>query len=868
MRPPRWSACENGNSTRRRDIVRKFAMIQRILLAIAAALLWRSLALAQPPDVKGTPHGAGEGQPLPAGAIARIGSPAFRTGWFVAGLAYAPDGKSLAIQSLLEVQIWDAANGTLRHRLQLAEDKPLQCPTGDSLPRAMVVHPDSKRIDVLFSAGDLWTFDVQNGKVLEKRAIPGERALGLAAFSRNRSVLAFGGPGGAVRVLDSETVKEICPEALEEKQKLRQLAITPDGGLVARSTTTPVVEVFDVGSGKRLFELESDFKPLPGPDMGTLLRFSPDSKRLISQESRGPIIVWDLRTGKEVTRITGLGPLSVARAAFSPDGQRVAVDALGADLEIRLYDAATGARLRTFPRAWTAQVRALAFSPDGKSLAVGDDNGTVNLWDVESEKRLPITSDPLGVMEVSRFAERDRRLWIVAANRFAIYDWKTGRLVEQFDANTGGQALSPDGKKVAQPDGKGIALKDARTGVVVGRAGQEVRFPQPLLIRFTPDGKKLLYVDREAKTIHVWDLAAGKLVHILAGHKEEIQQLVVSPDGRWLASAAIGRPDKAMDGGLLLWDLVAGKLVQRMGRQHEYVARLAFSGDAHEIALEELRPSPDETGVARQWLRFLDVPTGAVKRSFPAERGARGFVYSPDRRTLAVWTGAETIYLWETATGKTRHEFRGHIAPIERLVMSGDGALLAASSRDAPILIWDVYGKHAAKPAPAEEWTAGDEELLWQGLAGNDAAPAFQTIRRLIGQPQPAVALLAKRLAPVEDVDGKKVARWLADLDSEDFDTRSNANAELEKLGERVEVALRETWVKNPTLETKRRLEALIAKAEVRDPERVRSARALEALEQIATPDAAKLLERLAAGAPTARLTQEAAEALERVRKR
>jgi hypothetical protein len=110
------------------------------------------------------------------------------------------------------------------------------------------------------------------------------------------------------------------------------------------------------------------------------------------------------------------------------------------------------------------------------------------------------------------------------------------------------------------------------------------------------------------------------------------------------------------------------------------------------------------------------------------------------------------------------------------------------------------------------------------------------------------------------------------DLDTNQFAVRESAKQELEKLGEIAAPACRKALEQKPSVEARRRLEALLEKQsrEWQNPssERLRTLRAVEVLEHIGTPEARQVLETLAKGAPEARLTQEAAESLQRLSRR
>jgi hypothetical protein len=95
---------------------------------------------------------------------------------------------------------------------------------------------------------------------------------------------------------------------------------------------------------------------------------------------------------------------------------------------------------------------------------------------------------------------------------------------------------------------------------------------------------------------------------------------------------------------------------------------------------------------------------------------------------------------------------------------------------------------------------------------------------------------------------------------------RQQATAALETLGDLAELALRKTLAGNPSLESRRRVELLLEKVEKTPstPPQLRVLRALAVLEWMNNPQAREVLAALAKGAPEARQTRLAQEALDR----
>jgi hypothetical protein len=120
-------------------------------------------------------------------------------------------------------------------------------------------------------------------------------------------------------------------------------------------------------------------------------------------------------------------------------------------------------------------------------------------------------------------------------------------------------------------------------------------------------------------------------------------------------------------------------------------------------------------------------------------------------------------------------------------------------------------------------------------------------------------------LSPAAD---ESYPRLITALGSDRLSVRQKAGKELVRLGPRAEHAIRLALKSKPDLELALRLEALLERLQgsLLPPEALRNTRAVQVLEQIGTPNARKVLERLARGAAEARLTRDVRRALGRLR--
>jgi len=295
------------------------------------------------------------------------------SGW-VGGVAFSPDGKSLATAcSDGVVRLFDPRTGQLLEALRGHSD----------CAAAVAFSPDSRRLVTGGYDHTARIWDWQMGAVVNP--LSGHTGAVLsAAYAPGGSLVATAGIDQTIRLWDAFTGR---PERTLRGHKswVNSIAFLPGGERLISGSSDGTVKVWSVSSGELLKTLEAT------PAEVRSIAVSPDGKLVAAGIRYGVIKLWETADWKERRSWTTAGD-DVWAVAFAADSTRLftAAGEWNRPAAVATWDVASGEQVGRMQL--TGEILCLAISPDGQRLAAGASDRTVSVWNVRPSG--PAVSSP------------------------------------------------------------------------------------------------------------------------------------------------------------------------------------------------------------------------------------------------------------------------------------------------------------------------------------------------------------------------------------------------------------------------------------------------------------------------------------------
>jgi WD40 repeat protein len=498
------------------------------------------------------------------------------------------------------------------------------------------------------------------------------------------------------------------------------MALSPDGAVVATSGYDGMVRLWDTATGRLL-------RVLVGHDSYTIgMAWSADGRYLATTGSWDLTVrIWEGRTGLPLKVLKGHKDATVV-VAWSPDGSLLGVGTTGSGY-VSIWRVGPGTLVKTISIG--KPILSLAFAPDGKTLACGVSQVGVNFltapgWAVDSQIDLK-DQDPRGLS----YTANGKQLLVGATKETILWDPSAKKVVRRFAWGAFALARHENHAAVSSPTGRIYDLETGKPGIAIP-TGQAVAWSRDgkaiyvltgdLILRADPDkGTELKrWSVAETGTVwwfpgrpmvtgigtlepRLWDLTTGKLLHTLKGHTAATSVVAWSPGGKILAT---GGHDKTAR----VWNPATGKLLRTLGGFEGPVTALAVAGDGRIAA-----GSADG--------KVVVFAAEAVKpfKTFAGHTAAvRVLAWGRDGRLASGGLDA-AVRIWGMESAKTLYSL-ANAGSVESLAFSSNGKFLAAGASEHRVRVWTYPARKMI-----HEFTSGGDPPAVTALAWNADSTAL-----------------------------------------------------------------------------------------------------------------------------------------------
>ncbi|MEM7119003.1 MAG: BTAD domain-containing putative transcriptional regulator [Chloroflexota bacterium] len=580
-------------------------------------------------------------------------------------LVLLPDKKRLLSASL---------DGTLR-LWSLATQETIRVYEGHENPVLTVAVSTNGRFSLSGDMmGTLICWEVETGRIINRWS-GHEDSVTCVAFLPEKMLALSGSDDGLLKLWEVET--ETCVGTFAGHEKgISALAVAKNGRFALTGGQDNHLIHWEIETGEIHHHFTGyrsvlPFVPNPQSHWGTIMDIAlfPDEKRAVSVGKDQQVIIWDLATGKMLSR--HWHQTTIHSVAIRPDGQKLL---LGSYEGVGwFFDMATQQDEQSLRGHHRSITRALFMGTQGALTASND--GTLRLWSLDNgaeQWRILILDNaltslglaPNGRLALAGFLTGELRLWDLK-NRDVVHQWQGHQDMVM------GCHFSADGRYAITVSGD-------------------------------------IYGEPHDCSLAVWETATKREIYRLKEPTAFVSCGTISANGRFVLAG---------DGDGIIWQV---ELVQDSMAKQEEAVRLAdfspqqpfavaYSPDGATIAVGLLR---DRVSLQAKTLVLLSRETGEILWQSVAHAGGTHAVAFIDNGRLLATGGLDNqVRIWDPATGDCQQTLVGHQAAVIRLAMHENGRYLISSSHDRTIILWDL-----ARGEPLRRWVGHQSLILGLGF--------------------------------------------------------------------------------------------------------------------------------------------------------
>ena len=526
--------------------------------------------------------------------------------------------------------------------------------------RYLQLNPD-RTIFVTADKYDICLWDAYTGNL--QKVLEGHRGIiWSAAFDYNGLKIASASQDKEIRIWETKTGK--CIIVLRgHREDVYSAIFSPDGKSILSHSKDNEVRLWDVQSGKSILRWEKEILNSS---------FSLDGQSIIFQEKESTN-VYDRITGELKYSLKGSIPkrnfktMYFDKAILTKENNTIFV-----------WDLSNGQCLNTI-KAKYETIKFISFCNEESSiLSISSGRtgspSTIQITKIDTGDSVACIQ---GINNVS-FSPDNLKIAEVSGKSFRLLRMKD-RL-----SNITCSGHSDIISLVFSPNSKIIATSSYDSSIQIwNERGQCIQIlnghkKYSNIIKFVNHGQYLLSSSLD-DTIRLWDIGNGKCLQLFLGHTSHISGIVFCKKRNQLISSSL-------DHTIRIWDIRTGQCVSLLEDDHEEILQIEISPD------EKFLLSTSHNNIV-----IWDINTKRIYRQFK-ERSFYNLsaFFSPDGTKIASHSYHldNSIKIWDLSTGVCLHRFNGcnfSTYGSKRLVsFSPDGKRIVGASIDSYIRVWDV----------------------------------------------------------------------------------------------------------------------------------------------------------------------------------